>query len=82
MTLRNDLRNTPGMDVPWPPLASDITVGSSERVVPVKLYNFLTWLSGCSEDVQIDSHIRIKEGSFRKSMAIAHDIVYVSSNCS
>ena len=82
MILRNDLRNTPGMNVPWPPLASDITVESFKKVVPVKLYNFLTWLSGFSEDAQIDSHICIKEGSFSMIMAIAQDIVYVSSNSS
>ena len=50
MIIRNKLSDHPGLKLPWPPLASDISNENAINVAPIELLNFLVWICGLSED--------------------------------
>lgn len=80
MIIRNKLSDHPGLKLPWPPLASDISNENARNVVPIELLNFLVWICGISEDAQLDQHILEESEQFIKAMSIAQDIVSLASN--
>ena len=43
---------SPRLNLPNPPLVSDLTEDTAEKIVPVELFNFLAWVTGaCCEPV-------------------------------
>eukprot|EP00795_Rhopilema_esculentum_P011117 gene11117-19993_t len=80
MIIRNKLSDHPGLKLPWPPLASDISHENARNVVSIELLNFLVWICDLSEDAQLDQHILEESEQFVKVMSIAQDIVFLASN--
>lgn len=80
MILRNIVQSKAGQSTPWPPLASDLTMENAKKVVPSQLFNFLAWISGSSDDAQLDEHIHVDKIRYHKLISIAQDIVHVSSD--
>ncbi len=77
MIVRRKLLDHKGLDLSWPPLASDINNVNAKNVVPVELSNFLVWICGLSEDAQLDQHILEESDEFVKVMSVAKGIVFL-----
>ena len=50
MILREKVQEIPKLNLPWPPLASDLTMDNVQKVVPCELYNMLAWTCGFSSE--------------------------------
>ena len=78
--LRNHIKDidTP---TPWPPTAEHLTLRSAEAVVPAKLYNFLAWVIGASDDPNMDNKVDVKKSStHRKLLSISQDVISLASS--
>ena len=78
--LRGKLEDSSILNVPWPPVASDLTIDNAKKVVPVELFNTLAWICGFSDEPILEKFVTLKEGKFTKVLSIAQDLVFVSSN--
>lgn len=79
--VRNKLQNTPDLKVPWPPLASDLTVENSKKIIPVAMFNMLAWICGFSlEEPQIKDYIILEDRHTCKLLSVAQDLIYVASD--
>ena len=80
MILRIAIKSKSGLSPLWPPLASDLTMENAKSVVPVEIFNFLVWISGFSDDAQLEKHIIFENEQYTQLVSIAEDIMDVSSN--
>ena len=46
LILKMLLCDSPGMTCPWPPTSDDLNVSEAESVVPLELYNLISWIIG------------------------------------
>ena len=74
------IKSKSGLSPLWPPLASDLTMENAKSVVPVEIFNFLVWISGFSDDAQLEKHIIFENEQYTQLVSIAEDIMDVSSN--
>ena len=44
--------------VKWPPTASDLSPEAAEEATPSILFNFLSWVVGASEDLELSGFVR------------------------
>lgn len=79
MLLRNKI-DKPALDIPWPPLAADITDENVKKVVDPILFNVLAWICGFSEDPQLDSYVDVKDAHYSKLMSLAQDPLFIASD--
>lgn len=54
MLLKEKIASKQGLQVPWPPLAADISNENVEKIIEPTLFNFLAWTFGFSDEAQID----------------------------
>ena len=80
LLLKCAIKNSPGMNAPWPPTSNDFTIEAARSVVPVELFNLVSWISGASEDATIESYVDIPENLAPKVLSLCQDIVYLASN--
>lgn len=82
LALRNSLREAPALlkDI-WPPRASDLSMETSEKMIPIAMYNMLAWIIGASDDPQLESFVKVKESDHQKLVSITQDIIYIQSKC-
>jgi hypothetical protein len=64
----------------WPHIASDSRNNSADGFVPPMLFNFLTSMTGVSEEVEMETFVPTNEDNERKILSIAHDMVHLSTN--
>ena len=50
LILKRKVEEISKLDLPWPPLASDLTMDNVKKVVPHELYNTLAWICGLSSE--------------------------------
>ncbi|XP_028411921.1 uncharacterized protein LOC114534649 [Dendronephthya gigantea] len=50
LILRQKVQDIPKLNLPWPPLASDLTIDNVQKVVPCELFNVLAWTCGFSSE--------------------------------
>ena len=63
----------------WPPIAKDMSLDRVNELVPTKLYNFLAWSTGLSEDINESVKNAIPEESHRRLLSVAQDLLYLRS---
>lgn len=63
----------------WPPLSTDISSESVEKVVSPLLFNFISWLLGYSEDPEESDYVELNENATVKVFSICQDLVYNST---
>ena len=51
-TVKSDVKKFLPKALPWPPNASDLTVDAACKIIPAKLYNFVAWMIGASDEPQ------------------------------
>ena len=55
------IANVSTSTLPWPPTASDLNLDSARRIIPPKLFNFIAWIVGASEDPTDDEFVQVTE---------------------
>ncbi|KAL1268455.1 hypothetical protein QQF64_033818 [Cirrhinus molitorella] len=73
------LCDSSGMTCPWPPTSDDLNVSEAKSVVPVELYNLISWIIGATEEPASSHYVDIPDDLNLKVISICQDIVYLAS---
>ena len=79
MILREKVQEIPKLNLPWPPLAYDLTMDNVRKVVPCELFNMLAWTCGFSSEPTLSEYVPIEGKSSTKLTSIAQDLVNLAS---
>lgn len=61
----------------WPPTANETNLETAGNIIPPILFNHLAWMTGCSEDIEFEKLVDVKDDKKRKLLSIAQDILYL-----
>ena len=75
MEIRNLLKESKGV-VDWPPDSNDLTVDNAKQAIPTKLFNFVAWAVGYSDEPLDDERVNISGSESCKIVSICQDLVY------
>ena len=64
--LKNEIADVPGLNKFWPPTASDLKTNSAETLIPTKLFNFLAWVTGVSDEIELANYVSTSDDNKRK----------------
>ena len=78
LEIRELLRKTKGTE-DWPPDAHDLTPEKTLESLPVKLFNFVAWILGYSEEPDMEARVRVKENEKPKVVSMCQDLVYAEA---
>lgn len=79
LELRNEI-NGVEPHTPWPPTAEYLNLQTVETLVPCRLYNFLAWTCGFSEDPDTEKFVKVQQSTtHRKLLSISQDIISLAS---
>lgn len=79
LILKMLIRDSSGMNCPWPPTSDDLNVTEAKSVVPLELYNLIAWVIGATEDPAVGHYVDIPHDLNLKVLSICQDIVYLAS---
>lgn len=79
LILKMLLCDSPGMTCPWPPTSDDLNVSEAKSVVPLELYNLISWIIGATEEPTLAHYVDIPDDLNLKVISICQDIVYLAS---
>ncbi|XP_056105946.1 uncharacterized protein LOC130084505 [Rhinichthys klamathensis goyatoka] len=79
LILKMLLCDSPGMKCPWPPTSDDLNVSEAKSVVPIELYNLISWIIGATEEPTLAHYVDIPDDLNLKVISICQDIVYLAS---
>ena len=67
-------------EIPWPPLASNLTLTSASDQVPSELFNFIAWVTGfASDELPVEKpRVTVNDDLSRKILSISQDIIRLS----
>ncbi|GBN11321.1 hypothetical protein AVEN_78563-1 [Araneus ventricosus] len=65
LTLKSYIDSSPSLECVWPPSATDLIIEAAESLVPSTLFNFLAWITGISNDLQLNEYVSVNEKSKR-----------------
>ncbi|XP_028410461.1 uncharacterized protein LOC114533074 [Dendronephthya gigantea] len=81
--VKKAIEMSPRLNVPNPPLASDLTEDAAQKIVPIELFNFLAWITGvCCEPVSASEKKLVEldnDTERQKILSICQDIIYLKS---
>lgn len=77
--LKKEIEDIPTQTMPWPPDSTHLTLDTAEKIVPAKLYNFLSWMVGFNEDPEDDMFVTLPEEQHRRILSLSQDIIYLAS---
>lgn len=80
LIIKKHLKDHAAMNIPWPPLSSDISNENVKNSVPVVLFNFLAWISDCSTEPSLESFIEVESDKNIKLLSFCQDIMFLLSN--
>ncbi len=79
LALRNCIKGVADLNTPWPPTSVDLTEQSAFRMVPVPLFNFMSWILGFSDEPDLSCFVKLSDSHSRKTLSICQDIIYIAS---
>ena len=59
LILRQKVQEIPKLNLPWPPLASDLTMDNVRKVVPCEIFNVLAWICAFSSEPTLNEYVAI-----------------------
>ena len=79
--LKENIRSTTSVSwyEQWPPLASDITVENVRKIVTPRLFNFIAWILGYSDEPEESEYVDLDNEHAVKVFSICQDLIYNSS---
>ncbi|PIK42481.1 hypothetical protein BSL78_20658 [Apostichopus japonicus] len=75
--IRSILQNTTSAHR-WPPTADGLTIDAARNIVPVPLFNFLTWCVGFSDEAELTDQVCISEDNNQRILSLAQNLLYTS----
>ena len=78
MEIRRMTRESKGVDG-WPPDSNDLTIDLATESIPIKLFNFVAWAVGYSDEPSVDERVMVSHGQSCKVVSICHDLVYAEA---
>ena len=79
LELRNELRECKGVTTScWPPDSQDLTLASALESIPSKIFNFISWLVGYSEEPVQNEKVNLELKDACKVASICQDLIYAS----
>ena len=79
LILGKKIMELPKLNLPWPPLASDLTTENAKKSVPCELFNMLAWVCNLSSEPTLSGHVTLDDKKNAKLMSITQDLVNLSS---
>ncbi len=79
LILCEKVQEIPKLNLPWPPLASDLTMDNVRKVVPCELFNVLAWIYGFSSEPTLSEYVPIEGKNSAKLTSITQDLVNLAS---
>lgn len=76
-TCMSEIRET---KLPWPPTSVDFTDEMAFKMIPVKLFNFVSWILGFSDAPEMQTYIRLKDSQMKKVLSLCQDMLFIYSN--
>lgn len=80
LILKHIIKDAPANSSSWPPIGSELTVDSAMQMVPMELFNFLSWCVGASDDASVNSFVDVPDNIKLKILSISQDILFLASN--
>ncbi|XP_070548995.1 uncharacterized protein [Ptychodera flava] len=78
MNIHSILEETEGVNN-WPPREEDLTIEQSRRIVPIKLFNFLAWCTGTSQDFLTSERVDVPSAVENRLLSVCQDLIFLSS---
>ena len=78
LEMRNELRECKGIGSHWPPDSNDLNMEAAMKSIPVKLFNFISWLVGYSEEPNQGEQVALPEKASCKIVSLCQDLVYAA----
>ena len=69
------MQQKPKVNLPWPPLASDLTMDNVRKVVPCELFNVLDWVCGFCLEPTLSEYVPVEGKNSTKLTSIAQEFV-------
>ena len=79
LALRHVIQSVRSKPLPWPPKAKDLSHDTAEKIVPEKLFNFIAWMVGMSDEPEEEKRLKLTAGESRRVLNIAQDMIYLAS---
>ena len=70
MIFHEKVQEIPKLNLPWPTLASDLTMDNVKKVVPCELYNMLACTCGFSSEPTLSEYVPIEGKNSTKLTSI------------
>lgn len=80
MLLKGKISSIQGLQVPWPPVAADMSIENVQEIVQPTLFNFLAWTLGFSDEAQIDSYVAVTDKQKSRLFSLVQDMIFISSS--
>ena len=75
-----DINQIRDIKLPWPPTSVDFTDEIALKMIPVKLFNFISWILGFSDAPEMETYIKLEDTQMKKVLSLCQDILFVYSN--
>lgn len=63
----------------WPPSSIHLTLEATETLLPVKLFNFLSWVTGMSSEPEDEKFVKVTDDQKWRLLSLAQDVTYLVS---
>eukprot|EP00112_Aurelia_sp_Birch-Aquarium-sp1_P021991 Seg6054.2 transcript_id=Seg6054.2/GoldUCD/mRNA.D3Y31 product="hypothetical protein" protein_id=Seg6054.2/GoldUCD/D3Y31 len=70
LALRNCIKGAADLNTPWPPTSVDLTEQNAFRMIPVHLFNFISWILGFSDEPDLSCFVKLSDSHSRKTLLI------------
>lgn len=80
IALRMSMNEVKDKKMPWPPISTDFSEEKVLQMIPVKLFNFISWCFGFSDTPEMDKHVKLGEEHLKKVLSICQDMLFINSN--
>ena len=79
LILRKKVMKLPKLNLPWLPLASDLTMENAKKSVPCELFNMLAWVCDLSSEPTLNGYVTLDDKKNAELMSITQDLENLSS---
>ena len=80
ISLRTSMSKIRDIKLPWPPTSVDFTDEIALKMIPVKLFNFISWILGFSDAPEMETYIKLEDTQMKKVLSLCQDMLFVYSN--
>ena len=78
LEMRNELIECKEIGSHWPPDSNDLSMEAALKSIPVKLFNFISWLVGYSEEPNQEGQVALPKKASCKVVALCQDLVFAA----